>query len=230
MTVVPDDVAAATGPSILFDLVEPSQVDPIARLRIYRATDPALALSLRTMDLAADLDLAALPRNADGYVVASDDFVGLVPYGDPLYYRFAWVREVRYEDPGGSPKLAQVPSEPTRTFVATLIDVVNPLPPVPVVSVAPANALEERVVTLTWSPTRYNATYYVTRLSESGVWIRLGEVHTNQATASFALADPLPVLDEDAAPIFHRFAIDVIGSSGLLNLVRAPVTVRLDQL
>jgi hypothetical protein len=231
MTIVPDDVASATGPSIRFELVEPSQVDPIARLRIYRATDPALALSLRTMDLAADFDLAALPRSADGYVVATDDFAGgLGPYGDPLSYRFAWAREVGYEDPAGNPKLAQVPSEPTRTFVATLIDVINPLPPVPVVTLAPANAPEERMVTLTWSPTRYNATYYVTRLSESGVWIRLGEVRTNQATASFALADPLPVLDEDAAPIFYRFSIDVIGSSGLLNLVRAPVTVRLDQL
>jgi hypothetical protein len=231
MAVVPDDAATAAGPRIEFELIEPAQVDPIARLRLYRSSDPALALSLRTMDLIADLDLATLPRTADGYVLVTDDFAGgLVPYGDPLSYRFAWSREVRYQDPAGNPKVAHVPSEPSRTFLATLIDVVNPAPPVPVVTAAPAQAADERMITLTWSPTRYNATYYITRLSPSGVWTRLGEVKSNAPAASFALTDALPVADEDGRPLFYRFAIDAAGSSGLVNRERAPVTVRLDLL
>ncbi|MEA3063707.1 MAG: hypothetical protein QOJ27_135, partial [Sphingomonadales bacterium] len=217
-------------PRISFELVEPAQVDPIARVRLFRATDPARALSLRTMDMIADVDLATATRTADGLILIDDDFANdaPIPYGDPLSYRLAWVREVHYSDPAGNAKMADVPSQPSRAFSAELIDVVNPAPPLPVVTAAPAGSPGERMVTISWSPTRHNATYYISRLDASGVWTRLGEVKTNEATASFALADALPIADEDGAPIFYRFAIDAVGPSDLVNVDRAPVTVKLD--
>ena len=104
------------------------------------------------------------------------------------------------------------------------------VPPVPAVTAAPASAPDERMATLTWSPTRYNATYYVTRLGSAGVSTRLGELRSNAPTMSFALHDALPIADEDGTPIFYRFAIDAAGSSGLVNRERAPVTARRDLL
>ena len=231
MTMTPFDVATAANPRVSFELIEPSPLDPIAAVRLFRARDPALALSLRTMEQIGEFGLASLPRTDDGSVLVADDFANdpFVPYGDPLFYRLAWVREVHYHDTGGAARTAQVPSEPSRTFLANVVDVVNPEPPVPVVTASPAGAPDERMVEISWSPTVHNGTYYVSQLHPSGNWTRIAEVTTNAPTATFSLPDPLPVADEDGMPIFYRFKIGAAGSSGLVNLVDAPVTVRLDQ-
>lgn len=232
ITMTPFDVATAANPRISFELIEPSPLDPIAGVRLYRASEPALALSLRTMDEIKGVDLAVLPRTGDGSILVADDFADdpFVPYGDPLFYRLAWVREVHYHDTGGTARTAQVLSEPSRTFLANVVDVVNPDPPVPVVTASPASAPDERMVEISWSPTVRNGTYYVSQLASSGNWARIGEVTTNQPTATLSLPDPLPIADEDGTPLFYRFKIGAAGSSGLVNLVEAPVTVRLDLL
>lgn len=228
MTMTPFDPATAANPRIGFELIEPAAVDPIAGVRLFRAIDPALALSVRTMDRIKDLDLASLRRTDDGSILVTDDFADdpFVPYGDPLFYRVAWVREVHYHDTGGAARTAQVLSESSRTFLANVVDVVNPEPPLPIVTVTPDDGLVE----IAWSPTVHNGTYYVSQLGASGNWARIGEVTTNAPTATLSLPDPLPVANEDGAPLYYRFKVDAVGSSGLVNLADAPVTVRLDLL
>lgn len=232
MTMTPFDPATAANPRIGFELIEPATVDPIAGVRLFRAIDPALALSVRTMDQIKDFDLASLPRTADGSILVTDDFADdpFVPYGDPLFYKLAWVREVHYHDTGGAVRTAQVLSEPSRTFLANVVDVINPEPPSPVVTAVPAAAPDERMVEIAWSPTVHNGTYYVSQLHPSGNWTRIGEVTTNLATATLSLPDPLPVADEDGTPLYYRFKVGAVGSSGLVNIIDAPVTVRLDLL
>lgn len=224
------DEETTLGPEVLFDLLPPSATDPMARLLIYRASSARDALSVRTMRVVQEIDVATLIPAPDGILTAADDFRNepFIPFGEPLYYRLAWVREVHYEDAAGLAHTASVVSEPTATLLANLVDVVNPPAPVPaVVIVSTVASTGEATVELKWPKTTHNGTYYVCQLSPSGNWFRLAALKTNAAQPSFALPAALPVVDEDGQPIYYRFKVDVENSSGLLNLLDAPITVNL---
>lgn len=228
---VTHDPETGSETKVRFEVIAPSSSDPMARLCIYRTSVAALALSVRTMQLVKEVDLALVPISTDRTIVVADDFASdpFLPYGEPLFYRLAWVRKVPYEDAGHVAQVASVPSAPTQPFLTSIVDVTNPLPPLPtlkVVSVAPNGDKMLRVV---WDKTVHNGTYYVSKLDPAGNWTRLGEVATNDPVTSFDLQDALPVNDEDGDPIHYRFKVDVQGASGLLNNVEKPVIVRLDQ-
>jgi hypothetical protein len=229
---VPFDQASGAGPRVSFEVIVASPIDPMAKLRIYRTSVAADALSVRTMRIIDDIDLSTLAQTADATLIVADDFSHdpFVPYGDPLFYRLAWIREVTFEDANQVPQTLDVVSEPTRTFLANVVDMVNPLPPIPAFSVLSTAANGDKVLRAAWTPTVHNGTYYLSRMSPSGSWIRIGALATNDPAPILDLPDPLPVNDDDANTIYYRFKFDVEGSSGLLNLVDAPVTVRLDTL
>ena len=88
-----------------FELLPPSPADPIARVRLYRASSAVDALSVRTMRAVGDLALSDLAVAPDGTLVAADDFAAdpFIPFGEPLYYRVAWVREVDHEEGSACP-------------------------------------------------------------------------------------------------------------------------------
>jgi hypothetical protein len=224
------DEESTLGPEVRFELLPPSPTDPMAKLRIYRTSNARDALSVRTMPVVLDVDTATLSPEADGSLIVADDFGGepFIPFGEPLFYRLAWVREVRYEDATGAPHTAWAVSEPTATLLASLVDAVNPAPPVPTVAILSTDAATgDRWIELSWPKTTHNGTYYVCQLAPSGNWFRLAALKTNSAQPSFALPTPLPIADEDGDPIYYRFKVDVENSSGLLNLSDAPITVDL---
>jgi hypothetical protein len=224
------DEESTLGPEVRFELLPPSPVDPMARLRIYRTSNARDALSVRTMPVVRDIDTATLTPAADGILTVADDFGGepFIPFGEPLFYRLAWVREVHYEDAAGLAHAASVVSEPTATLLANLVDVVNPAAPVPAVAILSSDASTgDKLIELSWPKTTHNGTYYVCQLSPSGNWFRLAALKTNSAQPSFALPAPLPTADEDGETIYYRFKVDVENSSGLLNLLDAPITVNL---
>lgn len=224
------DVATGAGPQVRFELLPPRDSDPMAWLRIYRTSDPAAALSTRTMTARPDIDLAGLTPTPDGTLVVADDFAGelFVPFGDPLFYRLAWVRDVAWEDAGG-PRLTQVASEPTRAMLANVIDVLPPTPPTPSFSVlAIDGGSGAKYLRMSWPPTTYNGIYFVERMSTTGVWTRIGTVQSNDSLVTFDLPDPLAVAADDGQILFHRIRIQVEGPSGLVNAVQHPVTIRLD--
>lgn len=227
------DEETTLGPEVLFDFLPPSATDPMARLLIYRASSARDALSVRTMRVVQEIDVATLVPAPDGILTAADDFRNepFIPFGEPLYYRLAWVREVHYEDAAGLAHTASVVSEPTATLLANLVDVVNPPAPVPAIAIVSTDASNgDKLIELSWAKTTHNGTYCVCQLSPSGNWFRLAALKTNSAQASFALPAPLPTADEDGDPIYYRFKVDVENSSGLLNLLDAPITVDLADL
>ena len=81
---------------------------------------------------------------------------------------------------------------------------------------------------MTWDKTVHNGTYYVSRLGPSGNWMRLGSLQSNDPSVIFDLPDALPVDDEDGNLIYYRLRVEAENSSGLLNLVNAPITASLD--
>jgi hypothetical protein len=224
------DEETTLGPEVRFDLLPPSATDPMARLLVYRASSARDALSVRTMRVVQETDVATLTPAPDGSLTAVDDFRNepFIPFGEPLYYRLAWVREVHYEDAAGLAHTASVVSEPTATLLANLVDVVNPPAPVPAVAIVSTDASTgDKLIELSWAKTTHNGTYYICQLSPSGNWFRLAALKTNSAQPSFALPTALPSADEDGDPIYYRFKVDVENSSGLLNLLDAPITVNL---
>lgn len=228
ISTVPYDVLTGHNPEVRFEVVVPSSTDPVTRLRIYRAGAPVDALTLRTM--APVKEITTLVPTADGTFIVADDFSSdpVVLYGEPLFYRLAWVRDVFYEDELGAPQTAAVISEPTQTLLANLIDIVNPTAPVPVLHLLATTSAGEKLVRMSWSKATHNGTYYVSRLDPSGNWVRLTSFKTNDDLVTFDLPDALPVDNEDGEKIYYRFKIDVENSSGLLNRSDSPITASLD--
>jgi hypothetical protein len=232
LVTVPYDTSTNRNPQVSFEVIAPSSIDPVSKISIYRAESALDALSLRTMTKVREIDLATLVPTADGTLLVADDFSSdpIVPYGEPLFYRLAWVREVAYEDISGTAKIAAAVSEPTRTLLANLIDVVNPTAPVPTLELLSTTAAGDKLLRLNWTKTVHNGIYYVSRLAPSGNWVRLGSLKTNDAQVTFDLPDALPIADNEGNTIYYRFKTDVENSSGLLNLVAAPITVSLDSI
>ena len=232
LVVVPLDPVSGAGPRVEFEVVAPPAIDPIARARIHRTSIAADALSLRTMTAVADVNLSTLAISADDTLTVADTFANdpFVPYGDLLLYRLTWIREVKYEDANQVAQQADVVSEPTRSFLANVIDVTNPPPPIPTFTVLATTINGDRLLRASWTKTVHNGTYYLSRLTPTGNWTRIGTLKTNDAAPFFDLPDALPVNNEDGDPIYYRFKIDVEGSAGLLNTYDAPVTTRLDLL
>ena len=232
LTAVPADAASGTGPRIAFEVIAPAAIDPIFALRLYRTSSAVDALSVRSMSALPDIELSTLAPSSGGIVTVVDDFSedGFVPFGDPLFYRLAWIRKVTWEDANHVGQSALAISEPTRTYLANVIDVVNPIAPTPALSLLSTASNGDKLLRVTWPKVVHNATYCLSRLGGSGSWMRVGTLKSNAATLTFDLADALPPANEDGDPIYYRFKIEVENSSGLLNVSSEPVTVRLDQL
>jgi hypothetical protein len=228
VTSVSADEATAAPPYVEFELLAPSAIDPIARLRIHRSTDALDALSTRTMPVVADLPLAALTPSADGGLIAADAFAsGDPPFGESLFYRFVWVREVPYADMALQPQVADALSEPSRAVLATILDTAAPEAPVPAASVLSVATNGDKMLRLTWSKTMHNGTYHVEQLDRSGSWFKLGAVQNNDPAPQFDLLEALPPKTADGDPIFYQFRITAESSGGRLNLTDAPMTINL---
>lgn len=228
VTSVPANEATAASPYVEFELLAPTASDPIARLRIHRSTDALDALSTRTMPVVADLPLAALTPSADAGLIAADSFAsGDPPFGESLFYRFVWVREVPYADIALQPQVADALSEPSQAVLVTILDTAAPEAPVPAASVLSVETNGDKKLRLAWSKTVHNGTYHVEQLDRSGSWFKLGAVQTNDPAPQFDLAEPLPPRTADGDPIFYRFRITTESSGGRLNLTDSPITVDL---
>jgi hypothetical protein len=212
-----EDTVLQSNTAVRVELNAYLPAENIRKVQLYRATSMQDASSVRTMTLAADVPVD------QGSTIILDEFADLdiVPYGDPLFYRVVALREILNE----GEDTEYVPSQPSRTVMASVIDVVNPVVPVltATIGVDTGTALEN--VTLTWNRTAYNGTYYLYKMTETGNWYRIYETSSNEETIAYTLPESLLKLDTEGRRIYHRFKVDVENSSGLLNLEEAPLTV-----
>lgn len=191
--------------------------DNIRKIQLYRATNVQDASSLRTMTLAAEI------TSDGGSTTILDEFGDLaaIPYGDPLFYRVIALREILNE----GEEAEYVPSQPSKTVMASVVDVVNPLAPTLTADIGANNGTSIDEVTLTWNRTAYNGTYYLYKMTETGNWFKIYETTSNEATMEYLLPEPLLKLNDGGIPIYHRFKVDVLNASGLLNLEENPLVI-----
>jgi len=200
--------------------ITPYKNDNIQKLRIYRTLNEARAGNVSLMDMVKEVGF-----NTSIF----DDFSDLPfhPYGELIYYRIVALREIINEQ--GS--IEYIPSIPSAKIENRLIDENNPTAPIiTVTSVVTPSATTMDNVTLKWSKTVHNGTYYVFMLSNSGTWQKIHEISSNDETFELSLASTglgsgsLDKTDEDGDIIYYRFKIDVENSSGLMNLNEEIVT------
>ena len=213
-----------TGPAVNFEINAYAGVQKVERMLIYRATDKADALSVRTMQLVKTVDIAQTNQIGNMSVLLSDDFEnGFVPYGDPLFYRIIALRKVKNPDGG----IDWVPSQPSKLLLTAVPDTINP--EAPEISFT-SNGLSGSPATLTgvnlsWPTTVYNGTYYFDKMNTAGNWLTIYRIKTNTSPIMVNLAatdigtDVLPKENaDDGRPIYNRFRVRVENSSGLFSL------------
>ena len=213
-----------TGPAVNFEINAYPEVQKIGRMLIYRATDPADTLSVRTMQLVKTVDFSETNQMGSSSILLSDDFENsFVPYGDPLFYRIVALRKVKNPDGGTD----WAPSQPSKLLLTAVPDTINPESPEITFT---SNGLSGSPATLTsvnlaWPTTAYNGTYYLDKMNAAGNWVTVYRMKTNTTPIMVNLAatdlgtDVLPKEDADEGrPIYNRFRVRVENSSGLFSL------------
>ena len=220
------DVIQETPSAVKFQLANYDEVQQIEKIRIYRTNKQVDAMSVRTMEMVKEVTLTEEDFAADNLQIV-DDFTGeLVPYGDSLFYRIVALRGITYDKNGVVTK-EFAPSKPSKLILTGVVDVVNPIAPdftIAYTGTINENTSEITNVKLTWEAITYNATYYVYKMNSSGNWVKIHEFKSNDLNIEVPLSETslasgtLAKKDEEDNTIYHRFKVDVLNSSGLLNL------------
>lgn len=212
-----------TGPAVNFEVNAYPEVQKVGRMQIYRATDAAEALSVRTMQLVKIVNLAGTNQTGNLSIFLSDDFEnGFVPYGDPLFYRIVALRKVN--NPNGGTDWA--PSQPSKLLLTTVPDTINPEAPEITFASSGLSGSPATVtgVSLSWSPTVHNGTYYLDKMNAAGNWVTIYRVKTNSNVTVDLAATKLGTnvlskeTEDKGASVYHRFRVTTGNSSGLFSL------------
>ncbi|MCR8560441.1 hypothetical protein KXD93_22495 [Mucilaginibacter sp. BJC16-A38] len=210
----PPAVESSSPIAVSFSLLPFLPGDTITRARIYRSLNQQDTLSLQSMPSRVDFDIVS----DDQYgIVITDTFsdYAVLPAGELLYYRLAFVRSVINED--------NLPEDITgygsEVVTINLIDTVNPQ--------APVLTYLQSENKLTWMPTANKGTYYLYTQNSRGNWQQLYQVKPVSQTDAMAyvLPNPLVPTDENGNRIYYRFKVKAENSSGLLNLVDNELTI-----
>ncbi|MEM9823133.1 MAG: hypothetical protein AAF985_18785, partial [Bacteroidota bacterium] len=210
-------------PSIEFEINGYATEQKIRKLEIYRTALANDALTVRTMDKVKTIDLVEEGMDITANYKVRDDFEdGLVPYGDPLFYRIIGLREVK----NAQGDVEWAPSLPSKLLMTAIIDTENPpAPQLRFTSDLPSgNPSTVANVIIEWDTTVYNGTYYLEKMNDRGHWNTVYIIKSNNATISVDLSatdlgsNILPKANDDDEIIYNRFRVRVENSSGLFSL------------
>jgi len=225
------DALNNVGPAVNFEVNAYPDVQKVGRMLIYRASLGAEALSVRTMQLVKTVDFAGTNQLGMPSILLTDDFEnGFVPYGDPLFYRIVALRQVK--NPAGG--IDWAPSQPSKVLLTAVPDSINPDAPSITFTSNPLSGSPAVLtgVSLSWSSTVYNGTYYLEKTNHRGHWLTIYRVKTNNLAISVNLAatdlgtDTLPKeATVGGPPIISRFRVRVENSSGLFSLIDKVLTI-----
>jgi hypothetical protein len=223
LTVRTADPVMGRTTAVVFTLNDYLPMECVERFQVYRATDPAQALNVRSM---------ALVKTVDAGEELADDFAGLdFPlFGQPLYYRVVALRRFLNED--GLEEWA--PSFASDVREVQVIDtVVPPAPELSWASGAPVAGPPAQLpgVVMSWDRTAWNPKYHVFKMNSRGNWVKVHTLESNAAVVTLDLANTdlgTNMLDKQNAAgrtIYHRFKVVSENSSGLLSNSDRPLTI-----
>lgn len=201
-----------TEPSVMITV--PSD-EAIEKYALYRTTDATKTLSIQTMRHVADF------VNEGDEVVLIDDFSadGYVPFGEPVYYKVIGLRRITYADASGNPMIEYVPSKSSRIMMVTLVDTENPTAPELRYTYNENASTDSELngVVLSWDKAVHGATYYVYKMNDAGNWELVETIVSNDSEISYAIDEPLTIVDEEDNPLYPRYKVEVENASGLFS-------------
>jgi hypothetical protein len=198
----------------------------IAKISIYRADNPADALSIRTMKLVKVLDLEIENLIDESKWIFEDDFSDLseVPFGDPLFYRLAVSRRIRYNDKELANIVDYAPSEASELIITNIVENYSPLSPKLDYYSVPLNSNNElATVVLHWEKTCYKGKYHLYKMNSQGNWVKIHELETNNQDIYVPLEQTdlqtgtLFVLDNENNPVYHHFKVIAENTAGMMS-------------
>lgn len=198
--------------AVTFKLSPFPAYDTVTAARIFRTSDPAKAATLSEMDSFLDVDLAV--DELTGGLTVTDDFseTPLVPLGEQVYYRLAFVRQMINE----LEQEEAVLSLGSEVVAVQLIDMFNPE--------APELSYDPVAQELQWQPTANRGTYFLYRQNSKGNWQVISQqVNPDNQAMSFPVTLPGP--DENGHVIYSRFKVKVQNASGLFSLSDKELTI-----
>ena len=207
-TVTPQTANPAQGKeaAIYFQIEPYLENEGVEKVNIYRALLPSAAQTVRTMT----------PTATSGLDQIADTFEDLAfpPFGEVIYYRLVALRKIKNEQNEDE----WVPSKASDLMMTNIIDVLNPQAPVLGINVGSVDSNQNlKNVTLLWEPTCYNGTYHLFKMTKKRNWEKLKTLSGNTAM-SYTLPHDLPKMDDEGNQVYHRFKVDVVNASGLMNL------------
>lgn len=208
--------------AVKFELNDYIESENIKKVQIYRATNQPDSLTVRTMKLAKEVDFNTQ---------IDDNFsdVSLPPYGDPLFYRIVALRQIKNEQA----QTEFVPSKPSNVVLTNIVDNINPpAPQISYTSDPPTGSpMQLNTVVLSWPKTAHNATYHLYMMNAAGNWVKIYTIKTNDLIVTVPLlstelaSGTLFKQDADLTTIYTRFRVQVVNSSGLLNIEQKELTI-----
>ena len=202
-----------TGISVTFNISPFAAGEQINRVRLSRSANRALLENAPWE--AALLETAWPSQNAAGLEVIDPlTDVDREMLGSTLYYRVAGVRTIWNE----KDEEEDILSAWSDIRSVRLLDQQNP--------VAPVLEYESSSQTLSWTGTASQAEYYLFRQNNRGNWSRvIGPLAGGIEGFSYRLPEALPQTDSEGNPLYHRFRVNVVNSSGLMNLSDRELTI-----
>ncbi|MEJ7645303.1 MAG: hypothetical protein WKF87_11965 [Chryseolinea sp.] len=202
---------------VSFELAPILPSQGISKILILRTEDVLSSNSPQLMDIVSQTDVSTLPSRQEKFTV-TDKFTTTpdVPFGKNLYYRIVGVREVIIYDESGPIKTMSVYSEPSKTILTNVVDMLNPAAP----EIVPFN-LERSGATISridlrWSRTCYNGNYTLKFLTSRNAWENIASLGSNEPTIEFSFIRHLEGYI-NGVPIKYKFKVDVENTSGLVN-------------
>jgi hypothetical protein len=238
-----ENTALGIAPGIEVSINAYPLIENIKRVYLYRALNASDALNIRSMQLVKEID----PGTTNNIWRIIDDFTDLteIPFGDPLFYKVAVAREIRYADKDDSSITVTdyVSSIPSKLMVTAIVENTNPTAPTLTFTADPVNAaFEMQNVILQFNKTVYKGKYLLFKLNNQGQWVKIYEVATNEEVISIPLdttdlgSGTLLIEDSlnDNQSIYHQFKVDVENTAGLIsqesNILTIPTTNDFDGL
>jgi len=205
----------------------------IAKATIYRTTNPAHALSVRTMEAFKVINLEEEGILENSQWILNDNFDDLseTPFGDPLFYRVTVSRRIRYNDSELNPVVDYTPSEASSLIITNIVENYNPASPILDYYSEPLNQDNELgSVILHWEKTCYKGKYHVYKMNSQGNWVKIHELQTNQDIyLPLAHTDLdsgiLTVIDDQGNPIYHHFKVIAENTAGMLSTEEYILTI-----
>ncbi len=200
-------------PEVGFNLSPVSENDAVSSVRIYRTRNPEKTSPPEAME--SFMDAPFDNEILDLQVVDTFQDLTVVPYGEMMYYRLAFISFINNEDH----QQEEISSPLSDVIAVKLIDATNPQ--------APELSYDNSNNRLVWEPTIFKGTYYLYKQNNSGNWNHITKIESDadDGPMSYDLTEPLATEDEDGDPIYHRFKVKVENASGLFNLIDEEITI-----